>query len=252
MTDFPIIHCEGCNTVLRGQANFCTQCGRRVNRSNYSPEQSRALRFGGVFLVILILLSGTYSTQAEGWDYLTRMYFEFGIFGSSLIFFLLNINEGKRLIGFKGIKARRILQAVAIGIPSAILVSHGIGYINQVLSGIEGDYYYYWYADFPYPKLAVFVFLAVGPALFEELAFRSFLFNQLRRFFTPKVTIIISAFFFALVHFSLVSILWIFPFGLFLGYLRWKYNTIWYGVALHFTHNFVVGLLELVELELLF
>lgn len=252
MSEMGPIQCEGCETLLRNDANFCTQCGRRVEKSHYSAAQSQALRLGGTFLVILILMSGTYYVKADGWSYQTRMYFELGIFSMSLLFFVLNIHEGKELISLKNIRFPRILQAISVGIATSILVYFGIGFFNKTFLGATENFYYFWYADFPYPKLAIFLFLAVGPAVFEELAFRSFLFNQLLRFFKPRITIVISGFFFALVHFSLISILWIFPFGLFLGYLRWKYNTLWYGVALHFTHNFTVGLLEQLELGLLF
>ena len=252
MTDPSPIPCGGCNTWLKPKANFCTQCGKRVVKSDYSSTQLRSIRLGSTFLVMLVLLSGTYFIQAEGWDYQNRMYFEIGVFSSSMIFFLLNIDEGKVLISFRGIKLPIMLKTVSIGISSALLVYFSLSFVNNTILGGIDNFYYYWYIDFPYPKLAVFLFMAVGPALFEELAFRSFLFNQLQRFFTPQITIIISAFFFALVHFSLLSLIWIFPFGLFLGYLRWKYNTLWYGVALHFTHNFMVIMLEQFELGLLF
>tara|TARA_Y100000780_G_C13561857_1_gene369410 strand:- start:355 stop:666 length:312 start_codon:yes stop_codon:yes gene_type:complete len=88
------------------------------------------------------------------------------------------------------------------------------------------------------------LFIAITPPIFEELAFRGFLFNQLQKVVSERVTIIATAFIFALVHFSFISLLWIFPFGIVLGYLRSKYNTLWYGIIIHFIHNFLVLMMD--------
>ena len=89
-------------------------------------------------------------------------------------------------------------------------------------------------------KVVAFLFIAITPPVFEELAYRGFLFNQLEKVTSPQTTIILTAFIFALVHFSIISLLWIFPFGLLLGYLRYKYNTLWLGIVIHFIHNLIV------------
>ena len=80
--------------------------------------------------------------------------------------------------------------------------------------------------------------------VFEELAFRGYLYNQLRKVTSDKNTIIATAFLFALIHFSFLSLIWIFPFGLLLGYFRKKYNTLWLGMIIHFIHNFIVLMLD--------
>ena len=90
----------------------------------------------------------------------------------------------------------------------------------------------------------VLIFYTVIPPIFEELAFRGFLFNQLRTIVSPSVTILATAFIFALIHFSWISIVWIFPFGIVLGYLRHRYNTLWLGMIIHFIHNLLVVLLD--------
>jgi membrane protease YdiL (CAAX protease family) len=87
-------------------------------------------------------------------------------------------------------------------------------------------------------------FIAILPPIFEELAFRGYLFNLLKRVTNARNTIIATSFLFALVHFSFISIIWIFPFGLLLGYLRNKYNTLWLGMIIHFIHNLIVFLLD--------
>jgi membrane protease YdiL (CAAX protease family) len=87
-------------------------------------------------------------------------------------------------------------------------------------------------------------FIVILPPIFEELAFRGFLFNQLQKVTSQNVTIVATAFIFALVHFSFISFIWIFPFGLVLGYLRSRYNTLWLGIIIHFIHNLSIVLID--------
>jgi uncharacterized protein len=88
------------------------------------------------------------------------------------------------------------------------------------------------------------IFVAVFPALFEELAFRGFVYNSINNLVGSKSAIWGSAFLFALVHFSLLSLVWLLPFGLLLAYFRNKYSSLLYGIIGHFTHNALVILIE--------
>ena len=88
-------------------------------------------------------------------------------------------------------------------------------------------------------------FVAVMPALFEELGYRGFLLQKLLQVVDKRQAIFISAFMFSIMHISFISLFWLFPFALFLAYIRFKENTLWYGVVFHFTFNLTVCLSEL-------
>ena len=154
--------------------------------------------------------------------------------------------DAKRIIAlynWKLINWKNILFSVLFPIFTGITVYYTVGWLNNLIFYDSGNVFYD-YEDYDNTIFWVLVFYTVIPPIFEELAFRGFLFNQLRNFATVPVTILATAFIFALVHFSYVSILWIFPFGIVLGYIRHKYNTLWLGMIIHFIHNFLVVLLD--------
>jgi membrane protease YdiL (CAAX protease family) len=88
------------------------------------------------------------------------------------------------------------------------------------------------------------LFISFLPALLEETLFRGLLFNNLLRFTRPKNVILITGILFSFVHFSFISLIWLFPLGLILGYFRYRYRTIWYAVMFHMMYNASVLLFE--------
>ncbi len=95
-----------------------------------------------------------------------------------------------------------------------------------------------------YPLIMAIIIMAFAPAFFEELAFRGFIFNHIEALGGKNAAIYGSAFIFGLVHFSLLSLIWIIPFGIILAYFRSKYNTILIGMVGHFIHNTLVTLID--------
>jgi len=127
---------------------------------------------------------------------------------------------------------------------SSAVVYYFVEFSNSFFLIEESSNYYIDYIHLEYPLLGAIFFIVILPPIFEELAFRGFLFNQLQKVANTKVTIIATAFLFALIHLSIISFIWIFPFGLLLGYLRSKFNTLWLGMIIHFIHNLVVVLID--------
>ena len=59
------------------------------------------------------------------------------------------------------------------------------------------------------------------------------------------VTVVLERYFqITKIHLSIISLLWLVPLGLVLGFLRGKYNTLWYGMVAHFTYNFAITIFE--------
>lgn len=86
--------------------------------------------------------------------------------------------------------------------------------------------------------------LAVGilPGFFEELGFRGWMQSLWRETISPGRAIVLSASFFALVHLSPISLGWLLPMGLWLGWLRERSGSIWPGVVAHMGHNTAIVL----------
>jgi len=85
----------------------------------------------------------------------------------------------------------------------------------------------------------------------EELAFRGILQEGLLKCIVPEQVVYVNAFLFAIIHMSLISFFWLLPFAIWLGKVRMKEGTIWYGVVIHFLFNTTACLLEFRELGVL-
>jgi len=83
------------------------------------------------------------------------------------------------------------------------------------------------------------------PALFEELGYRGYMLQTLLKVAEPDQAIYISAFLFAIIHMSFISLFWLIPFALFLGFVRIKEGTLWYGILIHFCFNLTACMFEL-------
>ena len=92
--------------------------------------------------------------------------------------------------------------------------------------------------DGGYSLVSIILMVCVQPALIEELAFRGIVYKALDNALKPRETIIISAFLFAMLHLSLISMMHLMLLGLFFGYIRYKTKSIWPSVLAHFLHNF--------------
>jgi TPR repeat protein/membrane protease YdiL (CAAX protease family) len=71
----------------------------------------------------------------------------------------------------------------------------------------------------------------------EEIIFRSYLFDALRQRFSGKIVVIVTAFTFSLVHLQWVYFVPLFGFGLVLGWVRLKTDSLRLPVFLHIINN---------------
>jgi membrane protease YdiL (CAAX protease family) len=101
-----------------------------------------------------------------------------------------------------------------------------------------------------YKILIICIFYTTLPAIFEEFFFRGLIFDKLKLIYSPNKSIIISSILFCLIHLiygSFVLILFIFPISIFLGYIRNRYNNLFYPIVAHFIYNFVIILYPLIK-----
>ncbi len=85
-------------------------------------------------------------------------------------------------------------------------------------------------------ELLVAVFVA---PIFEEIFFRGFLLQGLRRVLGDTWAVLISSLIFAIIHFSVASFPLLLILGIILGVMRIKTKSIWPGVILHSLNNLV-------------
>ena len=85
--------------------------------------------------------------------------------------------------------------------------------------------------------------VAVLPAILEEMVYRGFLLQALRRY-GDGMAILVSAVLFGLMHGNILQIPFAFLIGLVMGFLVVQTGNIWMAVALHFTNNAIAVLLD--------
>lgn len=235
--------CKTCNTPLESAVNYCPNCGASIHKKTQKERNeplNLVIAFYVVMLVFLVINFFLYQEDSSLiQDIATESIFALLIVG----FTFFDFKNIIKLYRFPTISILPLLGYLAIPFVSAFVVYYAVEFINILVSD-ETYNYYLGYVDYPNPMFWAILFIAIFPPVFEELGFRGFLYNQLHKITSTKVTIILTSFIFALVHFSIISLLWIFPFGLLLGYLRHKYNTLWIGMIIHFIHNFIVLYLD--------
>ena len=238
------INCQNCGASLENAVNYCPNCGAPIQKKVSGKRKREHLNLVIAFYVaMLVFLLMNYFLFQEDTSLIQEIATE-TIFALMIVgFTFFDFKNIMKLYQFPKIKPLYLLGYLAIPFASAFIVYYLVKFINTKV--FEESYnYYFTYVDYPNPMFWAILFVAIFPPIFEELGFRGFLYNQLKQITNTRVTIILTAFIFAIVHFSVISILWIFPFGLLLGYLRHRYKTLWIGMIIHFIHNFIVLYLD--------
>lgn len=242
--------CVHCNTELADDSKFCRYCGAsQVVITENDQSRSNVLTILGLFYGLEMLLC----LLIQFVDALQRLryYILFDILTTviTLAFVAVSFRHIKYALKWNNFSIKKLLIYMVIAVLFSIIVQFFVGMLNRNL--FEEEYYYYFtFSRTSYPMLFMLLMIAVQPALVEELGFRGLIMSQLGRILDSKQVIFISAFVFALIHLSIFSMLWIMPFAIFLGYVKEKENTIWYGVVIHFMFNATACIFEFYDLQL--
>jgi len=114
-----------------------------------------------------------------------------------------------------------LLQGSVVPIPRQIVESNA-----AILEAFAGQ-----------SLLVPLLFIAITPALCEELLFRGFLFGGMSSAARKWTTIIVTAIIFAIFHIVLIKFAVTASLGVLLGYLRWQSRSIWPSIVAHLLHN---------------
>lgn len=237
--------CVKCESIFIDDSVFCKKCGsKRIAFIEKEKAADKKYRFNlkqlsAYCLLSLVLLS---LVALSNDSYQVELVWT-GLFAIMDTVFAYSNGETFSVVFPKKFQLKPLLIILAATIGSGFLIYYAVGELNIALFGQDVSILA-GYSESSYPLLIALISYALFPAIFEELAFRGFLFNNLHYLSGKKAAIIGSAFLFTLVHFSILSFFWLFPFGLLLAYFRSRYNTLLYGMIGHFIHNSMVVLLE--------
>jgi membrane protease YdiL (CAAX protease family) len=241
--------CRECGDAMAVQSKFCTHCGAiQQDVVEVIPEhtfQRHAKILSIFYLVYLITCLITANVDAFK-DYGNLVWMEIFLAVWTLIFAYENRYELAPLYSIRKVRLP-ILFICAIGaIVFSLIVSTSINWLNFEIYGKRLSYYGI-YENLEHSVPIFFMSVAVYPAIFEELGFRGVIYNYVDAVAGPVNAIFISSMAFAIIHVSIISLIWLVPFALIAGYLRRHYNTLWYGIILHLFFNGTVCVTELMK-----
>jgi len=234
--------CKNCGSSIPADSRFCPRCGEKV------INESKSLTGSDILLPLLLyalFLSLVLFVRISGlfYDWRWILVSDFAAIVLVFGFFLADWSRLKPLLHIQKFQWSLFSVVIVVSVIWAIGVNFLADWLSMYL--FDTRYLYYdIYRDAPW-SLGILIFsIALQPAVTEEPVFRGIIYTRLRKAMRPAPVIILTASLFTLLHFDFIAALWLFPMGLFYGWLRERYQTIWYGVAAHFTHNLVIVLLE--------
>lgn len=238
--------CPKCERNTVPELAFCGNCGTRLTALPFPDAHNSALQSVSlVYFAIMGYLILLYVIDYQQ-TYVTSLITDSLLAGIVLLFFLLKRKENMRLLKPRKINKRALL-ILGVAMPLAALGVHLLAsFINQSILNAHDSSYVLQYEDSPAPLFFTLLSVGVFPAIFEELAFRGVVFTESFKLMGLKASVFVTAILFTLLHFSVISCIWIFPLGVLFGYLRARYRTVLYGVIAHFLYNSTIVIIEVV------
>lgn len=241
-----VYYCSACNKRVKDHYRFCPTCGEylgadstRINLFNNSSLQS-AFFFFIVYLFVCLAVQFTSLFNS----YNRLFWVEILLTTFTLFFVVKNFKAIKPLLKFRNFTITRLISFILIAIVASVVVNIIVVKLNFSFFRTDTSYYTR-YSVYSMPAAVMIYSIALNPAITEELAFRGVLYNYLGNFLNERLVVIVTGFAFAMLHLSFISLTWLLPFGIFVGFLRKRYKTIWYGVVFHFVFNLVAVLFDL-------
>jgi uncharacterized protein len=238
--------CKNCEHPLPQKGKFCTNCGQSQAAPVVLPEQNTVTAVIFFYAIeLIVLLVADYTDWFDSFNNYLMLHV---IMGANVILFCgFFFDDIKPVLHFKSLSIGKVLKYSGITLLAALLVQYSMHWLNISLFETDG-YFKYYFLGKDYSLLWMIGLIALYPAIFEEFAYRGFLNSKLEQIFDAQHAMYITAFCFALIHLSFLSLIWLFPFAVYLGYMRKKENTIWYGVICHFIFNSTACILEYYDL----
>jgi len=238
--------CIECGTLIGLNCKFCGSCGKKQSIEDEKSFESKwtLIKQTGLFYVILISLCAASNFipyfQTFGW----LLFVEIALAIITVAFFAYNWADNKTVLVWRNFSFQKLCAYGAIAVISSVFVHYTVGWLNFTIYNKQEVYYTFLRGNI-FGEFILIFFIAVMPALFEELGFRGYMLQTLLKVGDAEQSLYISAFLFAILHMSFISLFWLIPFAILQGLVRLKENTLWYGVMMHFFFNLTACLFML-------
>lgn len=238
--------CLKCGASIDLKSKFCGVCGGRQNEESEKLFEKKwvLVKQAALFYVILISICAASNFidyfQTLGW----LLFIEGTMAIITVSFFLYNWADNKTILVWRKFSFQKLCAYGFIAVAASFFVHYSVGWLNVTIYNKQDEYYTFLKGNILGEFIFIF-FIAVMPALFEELGFRGYMLQTLLKISDAEQALYISAFLFAILHMSFISLFWLIPFALLLGLVRLSENTLWYGVIMHFFFNLTACLFML-------
>src|SRR5215831_131354 len=241
-----IFSCNECDSRVKGYQRFCHNCGAYLGSSadEISIFNNSKLQAAFFFFVIylFICLTVKYTNWFDSYDRL--FWIEILLAVITLVYARKNFSSLKSVLRFNNFNFFRLFGVMVIAVIFSLVINIFVTEINITIFNTNINLFEP-YKIYQFPVLVMLYSVALMPAIFEELAFRGVLYNYLNTILDERLVVMVTAFAFAAIHLNFLSLVWLIPFAIFIGTLRRKYHTIWYGVLFHFMFNLTACLFDL-------
>lgn len=239
-------YCGVCGSAWNVDWDFCHTCADRAARKSQHPEMTVKQEERSIVKVVALYAS-LLGISAISMLVAGAQGGELALFGLSVeeiafavVVLLWSAASYSLLLGpLLSIGPWRwLLSAPVMGLGTFIVASLAVLALQRGL-GVDDLRYLEVFEDAGYGLGLATVFIAVQPAIFEELAFRGVIYGTLRQVTGSTEAILVSAAMFAILHLAVPSFLHLFLMGVVLAWMRERSGSLYPGMVLHFTHNFL-------------
>lgn len=237
------MNCPKCQVEVKENLNFCNKCGTRINFAHLDNYQSSVTKTKVFFFIQLGYIVLLRFFELEN-SYITTLITDLIFAAIVITFFIINFRTVSPILFPKQFNYWLTILVFVFFSLSAVAVSRFGDFLNQDIFNVTKRNYFEEFINSPSPLLLCIISIGVFPAIFEEIAFRGILFNELRNIISVNATVTLTAVLFTIMHLNIIGVIWLLPAGLIFGYLRKKYDCLFYGVLGHFTYNSSLVLIE--------
>lgn len=199
-----------------------------------------------IFSNLLFLVSG-YLLQS--FDLLTILIITELVFiaGPALLYTIWKNYDLSRTFSITPISFKTVLLVIittcAAFVPVAVIAK-----LQELLFPPSENYQEIWktilYEFHQVPFIFTFFLMAILPGVCEELLFRGFLLQGIRKKYSDTVAIVIVGFLFGAIHLDLYRFFMLSLLGMLFGYMVVKTGSIFTGIVAHSTNNGIIALLS--------
>ncbi len=238
--------CHECGAFVKDHYRYCGNCGEYIQEAHLPINvfNNLPLRRVSVFFIIYLFTGLLVKNTLWITSYNQLFWIEIFLALITIGFAWQSRKSIAPILKFNNFNGLLLMAVLSIAVGASLIVSFSIQQVNTTFFHSDVGYFST-YKAYRFPITLMFWSIAILPAFIEELAFRGIIYNYVQHFISDRWVVAVTSFLFAFMHLSLFSVLWLLPFAFFIGYLRRRYHTLWYGIIFHFVFNCTACLIDL-------